>query len=271
MQLEGKSVLITGAGSGIGRALALDAAARGARLILSGRRQAALNDTVALMPGEVSCAIVPGDVTGPQVRLALAHVAEQKFSGLDILVNNAGTLSTGPLSALDDDALAAMVRTNLFAPAALTRDCLPLLRRSRGRVVNIGSMFGDISYPLFSLYSATKFGLRGLSDALRRELAPDGIGVTYVAPRGTRTESVPEFSRLIEPFGMKLDPPERVARQTWDAVERDARSVYPRGMERLFVLLQRLVPGLIDAGLARQLSRAESAHLSRRADPTPSE
>jgi len=163
------------------------------------------------------------------------------------------------------------VRTNLFAPAALTRDCLPLLRRSRGRVVNIGSMFGDIGYPLFSLYSATKFGLRGLSDALRRELAPDGIGVTYVAPRATRTESVPEFSRLIEPFGMKLDAPELVARQTWDAVVRGARSVYPRGMERLFVLLQRLAPGVIDAGLARQLSRAEEARTSPRADPRPTE
>lgn len=259
MRLDGKTVLITGAGSGIGRALAVEAAARGARLVLSGRREEPLRETAGLLPADADWVIVPGDIGEASVRSELVLTAERKLAGLDVLVNNAGTQSVGPLAGQDDEALAAMVRTNLYAPAALTRDFLPQLRRNRGRVVNIGSMFGDIGHPLFAFYSATKFGLRGLSDALRRELAPLGIGVTYAAPRATRTESAPGFSHLIEPFGMKLDAPEQVARAIWGAVGRDARSVYPLGMERMFVLIQRLMPSVIDGGLKRQLRRADDA------------
>lgn len=269
MRLEGKSVLITGAGSGIGRALALEAARRGANLVLAGRREAALEETAGFLPDGAKSVISAGDIAEADTRASLVWAATERFSGLDVLVNNAGTLATGPLSLQDDAALAAMIRTNLFAPAALTRDCLPLLRRSRGRVVNIGSMFGDIGYPLFSVYSATKFGLRGLSDALRRELAAAGIGVTYVAPRATWTDSVNAFQHLIEPFGMRLDPSQRVAERTWNAVEREARSIYPLGVERLFVLLQRLLPRAIDAGIGRQLTRAENAALPPRGDPKP--
>jgi short-subunit dehydrogenase len=261
MQLDGKTILITGAGSGIGRALAFEAAARGASLLLAGRREAALHDTAAaLPPGTRAAAVAVGDITEQDGRAALVRSIAEHFDGrLDILVNNAGTLTTGPLAALDDAALMAMVQTNLVAPAALIRDCLPLLRHTGGRVVNVGSMFGDIAYPLFAFYSATKFGLRGLSDALRRELAPDGIGVTYVAPRATRTDAVSAFEQLIEPFGMKLDPADRVARRIWDGVERKAKTVYPSGLEPLFVLVQRLLPGVIDGGIARQLTRAGGA------------
>lgn len=271
MRLEGKAVLITGAGSGIGRALALEAAGRGADLILAGRRETALRETAALLPGGARSVIAPGDVTAPETQAALVRAASEAFSRLDVLVNNAGTLSTGPLTAQDDGALAGMIRTNLFAPAVLTRDCLPLLRRSRGCVVNIGSMFGDIGYPLFSVYSATKFGLRGLSDALRRELAAEGVGVIHVAPRATHTESASAFAHLIEPFGMKMDRAERVARRTWNAVERGSRSVYPLGMELVFVLVQRLLPRVIDAGIGRQLSRVEDADLPRRLDSSPTD
>lgn len=257
MRLDGKVVLITGAGSGIGRALAEEAARRGASLVLNGRREAPLRDTVARLPSATAVEVVAGDAAEAAGRGAALRTVGERFGRLDVLVNNAGTLATGPLASLDDAALAAMARTNLVAPAALTRDCLPLLRRSAGRIANIGSVFGDIAYPYFALYSATKFGLRGLSDALRRELAVDGIGVTYVAPRATRTDAVAAFENLVEPFAMTLDPVEKVARQTWDAVERDARSVYPRGPERLFVLLRRLAPGLIDGGVVRQLAKVE--------------
>ncbi len=271
MRLEGRTVLVTGAGSGIGRALALAAAARGADLVLAGRRPVPLEETAAGLPAGARWVMAPGDVAEPDTRAALVRAAAERFGRLDVLVNNAGTLATGPLSAQEDMALRAMTRTNLFAPAALTRDCLPLLRPSRGTVVNVGSMFGDIGYPLFSVYSATKFGLRGLSDALRRELGPDGIGVIYVAPRGTRTDALGVFGHLVEPFGMRLDPAELVARRTWDAVERGARSLYPLGMERVFVLLQRLLPAVIDAGIGRQLARARDAGTPGRADMSPSD
>ncbi len=172
------------------------------------------------------------------------------------MVNNAGVVPVGPFVQITDDQLAAVMETNLLAPMALARQALPLLRRGKGaRIVNIGSVLGDIPYPLFAAYSASKSGLRGFSIALRRELAPLGIGVTYAAPRATRTAASRPLQALIEPFKMKLDSPQAVAMSVWKAVAREANSVYPAGPERLFVLIQRLLPQLVDRSIAKQLSR----------------
>ncbi len=256
MQLENRVVLITGAGSGIGRALAIACARAGARLVLAGRQKAALEATASLL-GKRYSLVVAVDINLAADRQVLADVIEQNFRRLDVLVNNAGILSVGPHADLSDGEIAAMVSTNLLAPMLLTRSLLPLLRRaeSGARIVNVGSVFGDIAYPLFSAYSATKFGLRGFSDAIRRELRPEGIGVTYVAPRATRTGATPKFQALIEPFAMRVDSVEKVARQVVSAIETDARSVYARGMERLFVLVQRLAPRLIDRAIAGHLAQ----------------
>src|SRR3546814_7220706 len=109
---------------------------------------------------------------------------------------------------------------------ALTRQLLPLLQlSSQARIVNIGSVFGDIGHPLFAGYCASKFALRGLSDALRRELAAVGIGVTYAAPRATRTVAADGFADLMLPFAMAMDMPETIAAQivAAGAQERDRK------------------------------------------------
>ena len=171
-------------------------------------------------------------------------------------MNNAGIVPVGPLGAATDDELRAVLETNLLAPMAMVRDALPLLKMSNGaRVVNIGSVFGDIPYPLFAPYSATKAGLRGFSIALRRELAPLGIGVTYAAPRATKTPASRSMTSLIEPFEMKFDSPEAVAKFVWNAVAKEANAIYPAGPERLYVLMQRLFPGVIDKAVAKQFAR----------------
>jgi short-subunit dehydrogenase len=145
--------------------------------------------------------------------------------------------------------------TNVIAPAALSREMLPLLRRTvSSRIVNVGSMFGDIAYPLFATYSASKFALRGLSIAMRRELKPYGVGVTYAAPRATRTESSPAFDWLIAPLQMRVDDPAMVATQIWRAVVRELDSVYAKGAERLFVLVQKFAPKLVDRAIAAQMA-----------------
>jgi short-subunit dehydrogenase len=178
-----------------------------------------------------------------------------KRSGrLDLLFNNAGVIAAGPLQAADDDDMARMLATNVLAPFALSRELVPFLRNSTSpRIVNIGSMFGDIAFPHFVGYSATKFALRGLSDGLRRELKPLGIGVTYAAPRAARTEAIPAIAHVLEALGTKLDEPEAVARRIVDAALAGRRSVYPAGPERLFVLLARLLPALVDRSVAAQL------------------
>ena len=116
-------------------------------------------------------------------------------------------------------------------------------------------MFGDIAFPLFAAYSASKFGLRGFSDALRREFRDRGVGVTYAAPRATKTEAVDSLQALITSVQPRLDDPSAVAADIWRAVEKDARSVYPTGPERMFILLQRLFPGLIDNAVCKQMAR----------------
>lgn len=250
MPLAGRTALITGAGSGIGRALALEAARRGMSVALVGRRATALEETRLAFGHGARAIVIPGDVTSAAARAVMRERLAGEWHCLDVLVNNAGVLAAGPLATTEDAALQQLVATNLLAPLAMTRDLLPLLRAAPlPRVVNIGSLLGDIPMPLFAAYAASKFALRGFSGALRRELAPLGIAVTHAAPRGARTEATQAIARFVEPFEMPLDPPEAIARQVWDAVARGRNSVYPRGRERLFLLLERLFPALVDRAL----------------------
>ncbi len=243
-----KTVLITGAGSGIGRALAVEAARLGFDMILVGRTQSSLADTQSLLAG-VTVKLVVADVTSPEGRCVITDAAD---GGLDILINNAGALTVGRFTDMKDQDLSRMVDTNLSAPILLTRDLLPTLTENGGRIVNIGSVFGDIVYPFFTGYSATKFGLRGFSDAIRRELSGTGVGVTYIAPRATKTGAESEFSALIEPLDMTLDSAETVAHQAWAAILAGKRESFPKGKERFFVKVQRLFPSLVDKSVGAQ-------------------
>jgi len=255
MQLKGKIALITGAGSGIGRQLAIEAAGRGMTVALMGRRPDALRETLSIMGPRRSHVALPGDITDPQIRVALAQYIARWWGRLDVLVNNAGVVSVGPLARTSDAELERLMATNVIAPAALIRELLPLLHRAApSRVVNVGSMFGDIAYPLFGAYSASKFGLRGLSIALRRELKEFGVGITYAAPRATNTDAAGAFARLVAPMQMRIDDPAKVARDIWAAVARDADSVYAKGPERFFVLVQRLFPQLVDRSVESQMA-----------------
>ena len=140
-----------------------------------------------------------------------------------------------------------------MAPMALTRDLMPLLVAARpSRVVNIGSVFGDIAYPQFSGYSASKFALRGFSNALRREWKQTGIGVTYAAPRTTRTDAAVAFDELIANAKMNVDTPAQVAQRIWRSVASGHDSIYAPAPERIYVLIQRIFPQIIDWALSRQ-------------------
>lgn len=256
MPPEAKRVLITGGGSGIGRALAVEAARRGMEVALCGRRRAVLEEAAAALPPSARPLVIDADITSAADRARIVARIESAWGALDVLVNNAGMVEGGALDECDDQALEHTFRTNVLAPMALTRDLAPLLALARpARVVNVGSVFGEIAYPGFAAYSASKFALRGFSCALRREWKPLGIGVTYVAPRATRTDAAKAFDELIATTGMRLDPPEKVAARIWRAVEDGRDSAYPAGPERLFVLVQRLAPKLIDRALARSAPR----------------
>lgn len=263
MKLDGRLCLVTGAGSGIGRALAQRLAAEGARLVLAGRTAATLGETAALLGAGARPHVVVADIGDAAGRQRLCDEVRGLGGRLDLLVHNAGIQFAGPVDRIDDAALEAMIRTNLVAPMALTRDLLPALRAAApSRIAFVGSVFGDIAFPLFGAYSASKAGLRGYADALRRELAPQGIGVTYAAPRATRTAMTAATAGIGGSADMPLDAPEQVAGRIVDALRRDARSIYPRGPERLFVLLQRLFPSVLDRAISRRHASAAALHPS---------
>ncbi len=265
MKLSGRAALITGAGAGIGRAAAIEAARRGMSVALVGRRTEPLEAARAcLAPGDHL--VLPGDVTVPEARRRMRDAVAERWGRLDVLVNNAGLVMAGPLAETDDAALGRLVATNVVAPIAMTREMLALLSAASGRVVNVGSILGDVGYPIFAAYSASKFALRGASDALRRELKDVGVGVTYVAPRGARTAATRAVARYVVPLEMRLDSAETIARSLWDAVARDRTAAYPGLGERALVLAERLFPALIDRALAAKFRKSGLA--SPASDPS---
>jgi short-subunit dehydrogenase len=253
MPREQKCVLITGAGSGIGRALSIEAAKRGMVVALCGRRETALEATRALLDQGSRHLTIPADITNPQDRRRIVESISEHWKALDVLVNNAGVVEGGAIEKFDDEAITRTFLTNVMAPMALTRDLMPLLVAAKpSRVVNIGSVFGDIAYPQFSGYSASKFALRGFSNALRREWKKAGIGVTYAAPRATRTDAAVAFDELIANTNMSVDAPAQVAQRIWRSVTSGHDSIYAPAPERIYVLIQRIFPQIIDWALARQ-------------------
>jgi short-subunit dehydrogenase len=126
---------------------------------------------------------------------------------------------------------ATLFNVNTIAPIAMVNAVLPhMLERGKGQIVNLGSIFGSIGFPCFASYSASKFALRGFSEALRRELAGTGVGVTYVAPRFTKTAfNRGAVTRMADALKMNQDEPESVATSVIATIERDDRSVTSAG------------------------------------------
>lgn len=207
-------------------------------------------------------------MTVPEARRFIRDRIADEWGLLHALVNNAGIVLAGPLAQTQDAELDRLMATNVVAPIALTREMLPLLRTaSPARVVNVGSMLGDIAFPLFAAYSASKFGLRGLSNALRRELKGLGIDVTYAAPRSALTDATRAISQFVEPFDMPFDSAETIAGEVWDAVVQEKDSAYPRGRERLFVLVERLFPAIVNRAVASQLKTNSLQRLIEKSAP----
>ncbi len=177
-------VLITGATSGIGRFTALHLARKGYRVFATGRKQAAL-DALAAEAAGTRLETLRLDVTDPDsIAAARATVDEATGGyGVDALVNNAGYGTVGPTEMCTDEDIRAQYDTNVFGLLAVTRAFLPQMReRRRGRVVNVSSVGGKITLPLFGVYNSTKYAVESLTDALRMELAPFGVTFSLIEP-----------------------------------------------------------------------------------------
>ncbi|GAA0583884.1 glucose 1-dehydrogenase [Kribbella sandramycini] len=179
MSLAGRSVVVTGAGSGIGRAIAVQLAAQGALVTVVGRRETALKETVAQLDAEVE--IVAADLCTPDSADRIIDAAIDRFGRVDGLVNNAGLARFGRIDEVDVADLDALLAVNVRGPAQLIKAALPHLRSVRGSIVNVTSVAGALSMPGRSYYGASKAAMNSLTRSLARELAPD-VRVNAVLP-----------------------------------------------------------------------------------------
>ena len=245
--------VLTGAGGGIGSAIARRLAPQADALILVGRQPAPLAALRAELGDHVQ--VVCGDLTAPTTLAAIERAA-QATRGINLLVNNAGISQFHSFETQSPEAIRTLLDTNLVAPMLLTRQLLPLLHQApAAQVVNIGSVFGLLGFPGFAAYGASKAGLKGFSQALRRELSDSSIEVRYFAPRATRTAiNSSAVNAMNSALGTTEDTPEAVASAFAAFLAGDAWQATVGRKESLFVMLNRLLPSLPDNAIRKQLA-----------------
>ncbi|GIV97985.1 MAG: short-chain dehydrogenase [Herpetosiphonaceae bacterium] len=258
MRIEGAVVLITGASSGIGLATARAFSASGARVALAARSAQALEDLVQELGGASVALALPCDVSDPVAAAELVTRTVEVFGGLDVLVNNAGIGHYGSLIDAPWTEIEQVFATNLFGPIHLIRAAVPVMRRRGGGVIiNVSSVNGRRALPLMAAYSASKYALNGIADALRVELSRDRIAVVTLLPGAVRTRfntallgKPPSGGRRGGPFPSS---PERVARRIVDLARHPRPIAYVTFRDRLWVWLSLLAPRLVDLMLGRVL------------------
>ena len=251
MELSDKNILLTGAAGGIGRQLAVRLAERGAHLALVDANEEILKEVGAAVPRSK---IIVGDLSSSEGCKAIADAAGEALGHIDILINLAGMMSFRCFEDEDVDVMERIIQVNLLGAMRLTRHILPaMVERDEGRIINVGSVFGSIAFAYFTAYSASKFGLRGFSEALRRELHDSKIKVMYLAPRAVKTPlNTGRIMRMGEATKMNMDAPELVVERIIHAIDNDRKEVYIGFPESLFVQINVRFPRLVDKALAAQ-------------------
>jgi short-subunit dehydrogenase len=260
LKLAGARILLTGASAGIGRCLALQLAPRGARLALLARDPSRLERVardVRAIGASAYC--LTFDLARRDGHSGVVESVIAGIGGVDILINNAGISTFARYSESDPGAICSLIDSNLTGALLLTRAVLPhFVNRGKGHIVNVGSILGSVALPHFAAYCASKFALRGFSEALRRELAATGVRVTYVAPRTTATAmNNAAVRKLFAATKAAVDTPEHVAAGIVAAIERERKDVYFGWPERFIVRLNGILPRMVDRALGRQVDCAE--------------
>jgi short-subunit dehydrogenase len=252
MDPSGRTVLLTGATGGLGRAIARALASSGASVALSARKAEALEELAAELPGD-GHRTLPCDLAEPGAAERLAAEAGE----VDVLVANAGLPGMGRLNDFSPEEVRRALRVNLEAPMLLAQALSPAMaKRGSGHLVFIASLAGKSANPRSSIYNATKFGLRGFALGLRCDLGPQGIGVSLVSPGFIRQAGMFADSGAKLPPGLGTGTPEQVGDAVIRAIERDKveLSVAPP-LQRALAHLGLATPGIsvrVQSGAAGQ-------------------
>jgi short-subunit dehydrogenase len=255
-------IVITGASEGIGRALALQVAAEGAKLVLAGRNAARLDDCAhaCRSAGAEACTFA-GDLSDAGVCGRLINFAVESFGRIDTLINNAGITMWAMFQDTSDPALIQKVmQTNFMSAAYCTHFALPHLKKSQGRIAAVASLAGILGVPGHTIYGASKHAMFGFFNALRLELKEHKVSVTMVAPDFVRTEiHVRGLDANGEAMGKRLPEhhmsAEACAAMIRKAVFRRQRQVITSARGNLAFIMRDLIPWLVDAITARSVKK----------------
>jgi NADP-dependent 3-hydroxy acid dehydrogenase YdfG len=206
LDLTGRRIAITGASSGIGQATAMACVEAGASVALSARRGDRLEALVEQLElGGGTAVAIPSDLTIESEARRFIEATHERLGGLDALVNNAGLMVLAPFLEADPDDWRRMIDVNVYAVLYCTRAALSIMRETgSGHIVNISSVSGRIAGPLHTVYSLTKFGLNGFTEALRKEVEELGIRVTIIEPGVVDTELIGHNSDQVQAFAKEL-------------------------------------------------------------------
>lgn len=263
--------VLVGASGGIGAAIGRLLAPKCDRLLLVGRDRTRLDDLARELAHKTAVATVAADIATGAGRRDVREAAHAQAS--DLLINCAGTSEFTWFAEQGEEAIERIVATNLVAPMLVVHALLPILATApHAAIVNVGSIFGYLGYPGCATYSASKFGLRGFTEALRRELAGSRIRVMHLAPRSTRTSlNSDAMYALNAGLGVAVDDPEVVARALMALLASRRRERLVGFPEGLFARVNQLLPHLVDRGLKRQLPHIQREVGGRAVPGVPAE
>lgn len=255
MQLKDKYVMLTGASGGIGQAIALSLAKKGAKLLLVARHTDRLKALIDTLPNPSEHQYLCADLTTPEGMKLLRNKSieylqhNNKFS---VVINNAGTNQFRFLAQRDQASIQHEIDLNLTTPILVTQSALTWLERP-GIILNIGSTFGSIGYPGYSTYCASKAGLHRFSEAMDRELDGAGIRVLYLAPRATNTELNSQLvTQMNQTLGNRCDKPQVVANHVVKMLTKEISAKWIGWPEKLFARINQLLPNLVTNSIRKQ-------------------
>jgi short-subunit dehydrogenase len=247
MKLHDRVFLLLGGTGGIGEALVDSLVRAGSRVIVASRHPENIGHREGVSPVHLDLAAI--DLDQQLVRLSEA------YPDIDGVIHCAGQNRFAELAAMAVSELDAQFSVNLRSAVLVARHFVPRFQKAgSGALVFVGSTFGSIGFPGYTAYCATKFGLRGFTEALRRELADTVLQVVYVAPRATGTDMNPEaVNELNRALGNHVDTPQAVALAILKAMENDDRRRFLGWPEKLFVVINGILPRLVDKAMLKKL------------------